>query len=124
MLRFRNIILFVVLCAVGMAVWPVRADDSILKHKDSLYAILSTLEGDAKLQILWSIAKAERDAKAGKEIEGEAIDRFLQEARMQRDKKMEGEALMMLLVHSPFLHTCHMPSPSHSSQFYHPQNIG
>ena len=29
------------------------------------------------------------------------------------------------LVHtSPFLHTLHMPSPSHSSRFYHPQNIG
>ena len=29
------------------------------------------------------------------------------------------------LVHtSPFLHTCHMPRPSHSSRFYHPQNIG
>jgi hypothetical protein len=25
---------------------------------------------------------------------------------------------------SPFLHTCHMPSSSHSSQFYHPHNIG
>ena len=24
---------------------------------------------------------------------------------------------------SPFLHTCHMPRPSHSSQFYHPHNI-
>ena len=29
------------------------------------------------------------------------------------------------LVHtSPFLHTCHMPRPSHSSPFYHPHNIG
>ena len=29
------------------------------------------------------------------------------------------------LVHtSPFLHTCHMPLPSHYSRFYHPQNIG
>ena len=29
------------------------------------------------------------------------------------------------LVHtSPLLHTCHMPRPSHSSQFYHPHNIG
>ena len=29
------------------------------------------------------------------------------------------------LVHnSPFLHTCHMPRPSHSSRFYHPPNIG
>ena len=29
------------------------------------------------------------------------------------------------LVHtSPFLHTCHMPHPSHSSRFYHPHNIG
>ena len=29
------------------------------------------------------------------------------------------------LVHvSPFLHTCHMPRPSHSSRFYHPHNIG
>ena len=29
------------------------------------------------------------------------------------------------LVHtSPFLHTCHTPRPSHSSQFYHPHNIG
>ena len=29
------------------------------------------------------------------------------------------------LVHtSPFFHTCHMPRPSHSSRFYHPQNIG
>ena len=29
------------------------------------------------------------------------------------------------LVHtSPFLHTCHMPHPSHSSWFYHPHNIG
>ena len=28
-------------------------------------------------------------------------------------------------VHPPLLtHTCHMPSPSHSSQFYHPHNIG
>ena len=28
------------------------------------------------------------------------------------------------LVHtSPFLHTCHMPCPSHSSRFYHPHNI-
>ena len=28
-------------------------------------------------------------------------------------------------VHSPLLtHTCHMPSPSHSSRFYHPHNIG
>ena len=28
------------------------------------------------------------------------------------------------LVHtSPFLHTCHMPHPSHSSRFYHPHNI-
>ena len=27
------------------------------------------------------------------------------------------------LVHtSPFLHTCHMPRPSHSSRFYHPHN--
>ena len=25
---------------------------------------------------------------------------------------------------SPFLHTCHMPGPSHSSRFYHPHNIG
>ena len=25
---------------------------------------------------------------------------------------------------SPFLHTCHMPRPSHSSRIYHPQNIG
>ena len=25
---------------------------------------------------------------------------------------------------SPFLHTCHMPRPSHSSRFYHPHNIG
>ena len=29
------------------------------------------------------------------------------------------------LVHNfPFLHTCHMPRPSHSSRFYHPHNIG
>ena len=29
------------------------------------------------------------------------------------------------LVHtSPFLHTCHMSRPSHSSRFYHPHNIG
>ena len=29
------------------------------------------------------------------------------------------------LVHtSPFLHTCQMPRPSHSSRFYHPHNIG
>ena len=29
------------------------------------------------------------------------------------------------LVHaSPFLHTCHIPRPSHSSRFYHPHNIG
>ena len=29
------------------------------------------------------------------------------------------------LVHtSPFLHTCHMPRPSHSSRFYRPHNIG
>ena len=29
------------------------------------------------------------------------------------------------LVHnSPFLRTCHMPHPSHYSQFYHPHNIG
>ena len=29
------------------------------------------------------------------------------------------------LVHtSPFLHTCHVPHPSHSSRFYHPHNIG
>ena len=29
------------------------------------------------------------------------------------------------LVHtSPFLHTCHMPCPSHSSRFYHPHYIG
>ena len=29
------------------------------------------------------------------------------------------------LVHtSPFLHTCHMPRPSHFSRFYHPHNIG
>ena len=29
------------------------------------------------------------------------------------------------LVHnSPFLHTCHMPRPSHSSPFSHPHNIG
>ena len=29
------------------------------------------------------------------------------------------------LVHtSPFLHTCYMPRPSHSSRFYHPHNIG
>ena len=29
------------------------------------------------------------------------------------------------LVHtSPFLHTCHIPCPSHSSRFYHPHNIG
>ena len=29
------------------------------------------------------------------------------------------------LVHiSPFLHTCHMPRPSHSSRFHHPHNIG
>ena len=29
------------------------------------------------------------------------------------------------LVHtSPFLLTCHMPRPSHSSRFYHPHNIG
>ena len=28
------------------------------------------------------------------------------------------------LVHtSPFLHTCHMSRPSHSSRFYHPHNI-
>ena len=28
-------------------------------------------------------------------------------------------------MHPPFLaHTHHMPSPSHSSQFYHPHNIG
>ena len=27
-------------------------------------------------------------------------------------------------IHSPLLtHTCHMPSPSHSSRFYHPHNI-
>ena len=25
---------------------------------------------------------------------------------------------------SLFLHTCHMPRPSHSSRFYHPHNIG
>ena len=25
---------------------------------------------------------------------------------------------------SPFLHTCHMPRPYHSSRFYHPHNIG
>ena len=29
------------------------------------------------------------------------------------------------IVHtSLFLHTCHMPRPSHSSRFYHPHNIG
>ena len=29
------------------------------------------------------------------------------------------------LVHtSPFLNTCHMPRPSHSSRFYHPHNTG
>ena len=29
------------------------------------------------------------------------------------------------LVHtSPFLHTCHMPHPSHFSRFYQPHNIG
>ena len=29
------------------------------------------------------------------------------------------------LVHTfPFLHTCHMSRPSHSSRFYHPHNIG
>ena len=29
------------------------------------------------------------------------------------------------LVHtSPFLHTCQMPCPLHSSRFYHPHNIG
>ena len=29
------------------------------------------------------------------------------------------------LVHtSSFLHTCHMPCPSHSFRFYHPHNIG
>ena len=29
------------------------------------------------------------------------------------------------LVHtSPFLHTCHIPRPSHSSRFYQPHNIG
>ena len=28
-------------------------------------------------------------------------------------------------IHPPLLtHTCHMPSPSHSSRFYHPRNIG
>jgi len=28
-------------------------------------------------------------------------------------------------LYSPLLtHTCHMPSPSHSSRFYHPHNIG
>jgi len=29
-----------------------------------------------------------------------------------------------LYTHPLLTHTCHIPSPSHSSQFYHPHNIG
>lgn len=65
---------------------------------DSLHAAPIPLEGEAKLRALWDEAKAERDASSGKEIEERAIERFLQEARLQKNRDMEAEALLMLLL--------------------------
>ncbi len=99
--NFKNIILFAIPVAVMLSAPPVRAaEDYMYRYEaDSLRAILPSLESGAKLQTLWGIARAERDAQNGTEAEKYAVDRFLEEARLQKNRDMEAQALMMLLLY-------------------------
>lgn len=68
------------------------------RRADSLQTLLPALTGEARLKALLALAKSTRDAGAGLEAEERAIGRLLTEARMQRNRRMEAEGLLLLLL--------------------------
>ena len=100
MIRLKTIILFV-LSAAAVLLPPaglLAFAGEVGRQKDSLLTLLPALEGEAKLKILLEIAKYTRDTGEGMQAEEEAVDRLLREARLQKNKDMEAEALLLMLL--------------------------
>lgn len=96
--RLKKIVLFVASAALLWGPSAVASARGAARTADSLQRVLPSLEGDARLRVLLKIAKAVRDAGAGMEAEEAAAADLLGEARLQRDKNMEAEALWLLLI--------------------------
>ena len=100
MIRLKTIILFV-LSAAAVLLPPaglLAFAGEVGRQKDSLLTLLPALEGEAKLKVLLEIAKYTRDTGEGMQAEEEAVDRLLREARLQKNKDMEAEALLLMLL--------------------------
>lgn len=65
---------------------------------DSPHTVSPALEEQEKLKGLLGAAKHARDTGAGREAEEDAVNRLLKEARLQDDKDMEAEGLLLLLL--------------------------
>lgn len=100
MIRLKKILLYAVPAVVMLSVWSVLTAiaDDMGPLADSLPAMLPAPEGKAKLKALLKAAKSARDTSCGMDAEQQACNRFLREARLQKDKDMEAEALLLLLL--------------------------
>ncbi len=99
MIRYKKTDLFAALAVLlllptGFSTQPARCATPI----DTLHRVLPALDGEKRLKALLEQAKYTRDAGAGMEAEVNAIDRLLRESRLQENKDMEAEGLMLLLL--------------------------
>lgn len=100
MTRLKKILLYAMPAAVMLSAasgFTAFAGDAG-RRPDSLHTALPALEGKAKLKALLQTAKYARDTSSGMDAEEEAVNRLLKEARLQKDKDMEAEALLLLLL--------------------------
>lgn len=100
MTRLKKILLYILPAAVMLsaASGSTAFAGDAGRRPDSLHTVLPALEGKAKLKALLQTAKYARDASSGMDAEEEAVNRLLKEARLQKDKDMEAEALLLLLL--------------------------
>lgn len=100
MIRYKKIVLFAAFLVVQWGVPSVFGTQSALSAQptDSAFGVLPSLDGEKRLKVLLEHAKSVRDMGAGMAAEEDAIRRLLREARLQKDKDMEAEGLMLLLL--------------------------
>ncbi len=68
------------------------------RRTDSLHTVSPALAEQEKLNVLLGAAKHARDTGAGREAEEDAVNRLLEEARLQDNKDMEAEGMLLLLL--------------------------
>lgn len=99
MYRFETLYRSALLLVILLLLLPcMAASGTIDRRADSLQMLLPALEGEPRLKVLLALAKNTRDTGAGFAAEEQAINRLLTEARIQQNRDLEAEGLLLLLL--------------------------